>query len=369
MQNEVSWYTINNIAEIDTPALVVYKNRIESNIVRALELVQEPGALRPHVKTHKISEVCALMMERGIYKFKCATIAEAEMLGMLAAADVLLAYQPVGPKAERLLQLSNRYPRTLYSCLVDNVHAAQNLSSLFSAANKQLNVFIDLNVGMNRSGIKPPGALTFFKEIQSLKGLNLIGLHAYDGHINDRQLSTRVERSDAVFNEVQTLAGEVETITRKELVIVAGGSASFATHFNRKVECSPGTFVFWDWNYMHLLPETPFDLAALVITRICSIVDEHTLTLDLGHKSVASENPLPRVHFLNVPNALPIAQSEEHMVVQVKDTSVHKVGEVWYGVPVHICPTVALYEEAQVVEDNKVTRQWKVVARDRKITI
>jgi D-serine deaminase-like pyridoxal phosphate-dependent protein len=98
-------------------------------------------------------------------------------------------------------------------------------------------------------------------------------------------------------------------------------------------------------------------------------VDAHTLTLDLGHKSVAAENPLPRVHFLNVPAALPIAQSEEHLVVQVRDSSLHRVGEVWYGVPVHICPTVALYEEAQVVEENKITTQWKVVARDRKITI
>jgi D-serine deaminase-like pyridoxal phosphate-dependent protein len=222
---------------------------------------------------------------------------------------------------------------------------------------------------MNRSGIKATEALTFFKELHSLEGLKLLGLHAYDGHINDPQLSKRVKRSDDIFSEVQTLASGIEAITGKELVIVAGGSASFATHFNRKVECSPGTFVFWDWNYMHLLPETPFDLAALVITRVCSIVDEHTITLDLGHKSVAAENPLPRVHFLNVPGALPIAQSEEHLVVQVPDSPVHRVGEVWYGVPVHICPTVALYEEAHVVEENIITTQWKVVARDRKITI
>jgi D-serine deaminase-like pyridoxal phosphate-dependent protein len=155
----------------------------------------------------------------------------------------------------------------------------------------------------------------------------------------------------------------------KEMIIVAGGSASFATHRERKVECSPGTFVFWDWNYLHLLPETPFELAALVITRICSIVDPRTVTLDLGHKSVAAENPLPRVHFLNAPAAVPIAQSEEHLVVQVPDSSIHEVGEVWYGVPVHICPTVALYEEVQVVKDHTIAARWRVVARDKKITI
>jgi len=367
--SEISWYSIHNIEDIDTPALVLYKSRIQSNIKKALSLVRQPGDLRPHVKTNKISEVCQLMMEAGIQKFKCATIAEAEMLGMLGAPDVLLAYQPVGPKMERLFQLAKKYPRTLFSCLLDDLHAAYSLSKIFSSAGEQIAVFIDLNVGMNRSGIKPGEAVSFFKELQSCKGLRVTGLHIYDGHINDPELASRQFRSDKLYSEVETILKEIQALMHLRLVIVAGGSTTFATHVRRQAECSPGTFVFWDWNYMHLLPEAPFELAALVITRICSIVDQNTVTLDLGHKSVAAENPLPRVHFLNVPAAVPIAQSEEHLVVQVPDSAVYRVGEVWYGVPVHICPTVALYEEAQVVEDHQVTTTWKVLARDKKITI
>ena len=89
----------------------------------------------------------------------------------------------------------------------------------------------------------------------------------------------------------------------------------------------------------------------------------------MGHKAVAAENPLPRVHFLNAPNAEPIGQSEEHLVVKVPDATKYKVGDVWYGVPVHICPTVALYDTAIVVNDHKVIGEWEVVARKRKITI
>ena len=40
-----------------------------------------------------------------------------------------------------------------------------------------------------------------------------------------------------------------------------------------------------------------------------------------------------------------------------------------YGVPVHICPTVALYDEAMVVENNYVIEAWKVAARGRKISV
>jgi len=106
-----------------------------------------------------------------------------------------------------------------------------------------------------------------------------------------------------------------------------------------------------------------------VLTRINSIIDEKTFCCDLGHKAIAAENPLPRVHFLNAPNAVPKAQSEEHLSVTVEDTSIYQVGDVLYGVPVHVCPTVALYAEANIVENSEVHQQWKVIARDRKITI
>ena len=131
----------------------------------------------------------------------------------------------------------------------------------------------------------------------------------------------------------------------------------------------PGTFVFWDWGYKHQTPDEPFDYAALVVTRVISIVDATHVTTDLGHKAVAAENPFPRVHFLNAPEATPVGQSEEHLVLEVPDSSQYKVGDVLYGVPVHICPTVALYDSAVVIKDHKAVGTWKVVSRDRKITV
>jgi D-serine deaminase-like pyridoxal phosphate-dependent protein len=135
------------------------------------------------------------------------------------------------------------------------------------------------------------------------------------------------------------------------------------------VQCSPGTFVFWDYSYKQVLPDEPYDYAALVITRIISIIDKHTVCTDLGHKSVAAENPLPRVHFLNAPGAIPTGQSEEHLVLKVEDASAFPIGKVLYGVPVHICPTVALYEKAITIRDNITSGQWAVIARSRKINI
>ena len=366
----MNWYEIQNIDEIDSPALVIYKDRVQENIL-SLKNMKDVEHLRPHVKTNKIAEVNKMMLDEGITKFKCATIAEAEMLGMINAPDVLLAYQPVGPKVKRLLQLVQTYPSAHFSCLIDDFNAAKYISEIFDAENLVLDVYIDINVGMNRTGIKPTEeALKLFHDCEELKGINIIGLHVYDGHIRDSDLTARKQKSDEAFQSIVELANQIRTLTQKELHIVAGGSPTFPVHAGRvNIECSPGTFVFWDWGYKHSFPDEPFEYAALVVSRIISVVDENTLCTDLGHKSVAAENPLPRVHFLNAADAEPEGQSEEHLVIKVPDSSVYKVGYVLYGVPVHICPTVALYEKAVVVENNKAVGEWRVVARDKKITV
>ena len=365
----MDWYHINNIETIDTPALVLYKDRIQQNIAAAKEMIKDVKLLRPHVKTNKIAEVCSMMMDAGIDKFKCATIAEAEMLAMIEAKDVLLAYQPVGPKAKRLLLLAEQYPKTKFSCLLNDPDTAVHLSGLFITAGKTIDIFIDLNTGMNRSGIQSAAALALFENLQALPGIRVAGLHAYDGHVTDTELQQRQENSNTAFHEVMLLAAAIELKTKKPLTIVAGGSPTFPTHIKRNIQCSPGTFVFWDWGYKHLLPDEPFEYAALVITRVISIVDGTRITTDLGHKSVAAENPLPRVHFLNAPDLVPVSQSEEHLVLKVPDSSSFKVGDILYGVPVHICPTVALYEKAVVIENNLATTTWRVIARDRAINI
>ena len=366
----MDWYLINNIDAIDSPALVVYPQRVKENINRLVTLAGDVNLLRPHVKTNKMAEVCLMMLDAGITRFKCATIAEAEMLAIINAPDVLLAHQPVGPKAVRLLQLVKLFPRTRFSAIIDNLQTALVLSKLFSANNICLDVFIDLNTGMNRSGILPDKAFALFKECQSLPGIRIIGLHGYDGHVRETDLTERIKHSDKSFEKIEALLKEITARSSQPLQIVAGGSPSFPTHLKRKgVQYSPGTFVFWDWGYKHLVPDEPFEYAALVITRIISIIDEQTICTDLGHKSIAAENPLPRVHFLNAKDAVPVGQSEEHLVVKVSDSAAWRVGDVWYGVPVHICPTVALYDSAVIVENNKVTDNWKVIARSRRITV
>ena len=368
----MKWYTIENIENLDTPALVIYPDRVKRNIELVKRFVADVKSLRPHVKTNKCAEVVDLMLEGGITKFKCATIAEAEMLAIQGAKDVLLAYQPVGPKARRFCDLLKKFPKTTFSCLIDNQKSLSQLSALAKENGLVLRVMIDLNIGMNRTGI-PPGAeaLKLFMNAAETKGIDMVGLHAYDGHIRDSDMSARKQKCDDAFRGVDILREEILKTTGKNPIVVVGGTPTFPIHAKRaNVEASPGTFIFWDKGYESSLKEQPFEFAALVVTRVISVPDDHTFCLDLGHKSIASENSLPnRVHILDASGFEPVGHSEEHLVFRTPEKHAYKTGDVFYGVPHHICPTVALYEEAAVCRDRKVADSWPIVARKRKISI
>ena len=365
------WFTIKNIDEIDTPALVVYPDRVKQNIALAISIAGDVNRLRPHVKTHKSPDVTALMLKAGITKFKCATIAEAEMLAMVDAPDVVLAYQPVGPKIQRFIALIKSYPATLFACLVDNKAAAEAIAGGTKKAGVVINVYVDLNTGMNRTGISPEYAFELYAFSSKLEGVEVKGLHAYDGHVTDEDLSIRKAKSDEIFSKVESIKGKLLQAGYKEPVIIAGGSPTFPVHAKRdNVECSPGTFVYWDASYLAKYKEQNFLPAALVVSRVISLPDEKIVCTDLGHKSIAAENPLAnRVKFINAGDIAFVGQSEEHLVIKTADAHACKIGEVLYGMPMHVCPTCALYERALTVENGIVTGEWKTIARDRKLKI
>lgn len=370
------WYRIDNADQLDSPALVIYPERVKENIRCLKEMIGgDTKRLRPHVKTHKSPDATRLMLEAGVRKFKCATIAEAEMLAIEGVDDVLLAYQPIGPKVGRLAELIRKYPATVFSCLLDNQEAGVAMGAVFSAHGLEVPVYLDLNVGMNRTGIDPGGdALKLYKSALQINGIRPVGLHAYDGHIRDTDLDQRKQKCDAAFARVAALRDairqELPSVPEKP-ILALGGSPTFPIHSRRpEVECSPGTFIYWDRGYSEGCPEQPFVPAALVITRVISLPDDAKLCLDLGHKSISAENELVRrVFFLNAPELKMLGQSEEHLVVEAGPGHSYQIGDILYGLPIHICPTIALYERAYTVRDGLVGGEWRNQARDRKINI
>ncbi|HKS36363.1 MAG TPA: D-TA family PLP-dependent enzyme [Verrucomicrobiae bacterium] len=365
------WYEVTNVSEVASPALLIYPDRVRENIRRMVAIAGGVERLRPHMKTHKLPEVIRMQVEQGIAKFKCATIAEAEMVATAGGEDVLLAYQPVGPNVDRFLELAMRFRNVRLSCVVDNAPTVAELSDAAARSSMRLEVLVDLDVGQHRTGIPPDAhAFDLYRQIASLSALIPGGLHAYDGHIHDADVVDRKAACETAFAPVDLLRRNLERHGLPVPRIVAGGTPTFPMHAKRGgVECSPGTCVFWDAAYGTQLLDLDFLPAAVLLTRVVSKPVSGRLCLDLGHKAVASEMPPPRVVFLNLTDAKAISHSEEHLVVETSDAGAFKIGDCLYGIPWHVCPTVALHSEAVIVENGKTTERWRIVARERRLTV
>jgi len=364
------WYLINNPDEVISPSLLVYPDRIEENIRRMISIAGDRSLVRPHVKTHKMAEIISLHLKHGINKFKCATIAEAEMACNCGADDILLAYQPVGPNIKRFFKLIHKNPGIKISCITDCEIIIRALSQEAVLNDSDASIWLDINVGMNRTGISPGNeALRLYKLINSLPGLKAEGLHVYDGHIHENDPTLRRKICNDAYLPVESMISELSE-TEGPVKVIAGGTPTFPVHAERHgVETSPGTAVLWDYGYASSFRDLVFLNAALLFTRVISKPADQLICIDMGTKAVASEMPHPRIKIIGLNNYEIASHNEEHMVIKTTEAEKINVGDAFYCIPYHICPTVDRYDKVSVVSDGSVTGEWKVAARKRQIMV
>ncbi len=368
-------YRIHDTDGIYTPALLFYKEIIEDNIAQALKIARAPGRLRPHVKTHKTREIVRLELSAGITKHKCATLAEAEMLAQCAVPDVFLAYNMVGPNCGRLARLVLEYPHTRFAATADHPYALRQLSDLLAKEGVSVDVLLDVDIGMHRTGIRPgDAAVNLYHLIATLPGVRPGGIHAYDGHNHQAALAERRLAVQSQNEPLLALRARLEKEGYPVPRMVLGGTPTFSIYADLDIpglECSPGTCILHDAGYGTRFQDLAgFVPAALVLTRVISRPASDRITLDLGYKAIASDPPAgKRCELLNVPAYEPIIQNEEHFAVSTPAAEAFRPGDVIYAMPTHVCPTCALHRQAYVIEDGRVTGRWEIVARDRVLTV
>jgi D-serine deaminase-like pyridoxal phosphate-dependent protein len=368
-------YRLADPSQVPSPALLFYRDRIRHNITRMLARAGSADRLRPHCKTHKTRQIVRMLLETGVTKHKCATIAEAEMLAQEKVPDILIAYPLVGPNVDRFVRLMKTYPDSKFRTLVDSAAGAEGLSRGLAAANLTAEIVLDLDVGQHRTGIAPgTAAVELYAKIATLPGLKSGGLQAYDGHVHQGPLSEREASVSSEWRE--TLATRDELRRRGHVVprIVVGGTPSMPgwEHVaEAEIELSPGTCVLSDHGYGSRYADlSDFVVAAALLTRVVSKPTANRVTLDLGTKSVASDPPAgKRTRLLEIPDAEQVAHNEEHLVIETPSAPEWAIGDVTYAWPTHICPTCALHQEALVVEDGKIVDRWPIASRDRRLTI
>lgn len=356
-------------SDLLSPALVVWLDRVRTNTARVIDaLGGDPGRWRPHVKTTKMPVVWRELLAAGVRHFKCATTREAaRLLRTLeeegTAGEVLLSHPLVGPNLRVLGDLANRHPSHRVDVLVEDPR-------LLSEIPFAVGVFVDVNPGMDRTGI-PLHESRRVLEVARAAGSRFRGLHFYDGHHHQQEEARRAAVHagyDRLVELVEMLAGEGVEVGE----VVTAGTPAFlpaAQHWAlRRLpgtvhRVSPGTVVFHDARSAEQNPGFALEPAALVFTRVISHPRAGRVTCDAGSKSLAAEAGDPAAVVLGRPGLRAETPSEEHLPLAVTEGEAPVIGEDLLLIPRHVCPTVNLAEEAVLMDGERFLGLAPVAAR------
>jgi D-serine deaminase-like pyridoxal phosphate-dependent protein len=375
-------YEIDDVDRVLTPALLIYPDLVDVNIKATLRMLGgDPNRWRPHIKTAKISAILRQLMDHGVVNFKCSTTLELLTACQVGAADVLLAYSVIGANARRTLEIAEDFPRTRLSVLVETLEQAATWRGTTAG------VFIDINPGMNRTGI----AQERVGEIVALAhhlGRHFRGLHYYDGHMSAFTLSDRERYVHKGYDRLFEIVNELKQagIQVGELITSGTPATPFAVTYRAFASgsfvhrVSPGTVVFNDTTSLEQLPaEYGYVPAGVVLSTVVSRPTPRSITCDAGHKSVSADAGVPTCSVLGNPHLKPSKPSEEHLPIESpSEESIPSIGEKLYLVPRHICPTVNNFDQALFVVDGRVRAVEPVTARgheaplaltDRKVAV
>ncbi len=362
-------YHFENEEKIPSPALIYYKDLIEENTRKTIVIAGNAERLWPHVKTHKMAELIRMQVSLGITRFKCATVSEIRMVAQNGGQHILWAYPLVGPNISLFVKLVKGFPDCTLYALADNTHTLEALSAEAEASGITANLLLDVNMGMNRTGIAIDRIESFFEAAAKLDNIRLCGLHCYDGHIHDTDYDSRFAHADPPAEIVYALREKLIAKGYDLSVMIMGGTPTFPCHAKAAdVFLSPGTIFVSDSGYRKSFPDIDVIPAAAVLTRVISHPDSDLFTLDTGTKAVSADADPRGILFGFEEKCDPVLSSEEHWVFRMRPEYINErpsIGEILYVIPTHICPTTAMYDAAYICSDGRLTDIWKVAARER----
>jgi D-serine deaminase-like pyridoxal phosphate-dependent protein len=373
MLAEFPWdsrYQFSGIADVLTPALLLYPEILAANIDRTVELLGgNPNRWRPHIKTAKLGYTLRMLVARGIRNFKCATTLELLRACENGATDVLLAYPSVGANALRVREIAAQFPRTRISVL------AENERQIHQWGGSSVGIFLDINPGMNRTGIdqNDGGSVVHLVSEIAANHLDFRGLHYYDGQYGGLAEPQRTEQAHAGYHRLLNLVSHLERSgVRVPELITAGtptfpGSLSFegfrSAQFTHRI--SSGTIVYCDATTFAQLPDLQgYRPAVLALARVVSHPRQHIVTCDAGHKAVSADAGVPTCVVVGHPELTPLSPSEEHLPLAVQEgAAAPQIGDPLFLLPRHICPTVNNFDQAVLVRNEAVESIEQVSAR------
>lgn len=363
--------TPGGLERVRTPALVIDLDLVDQNLAATLRLLgNDASRWRPHLKTVKVGLVMRRIRERGIMQAKVSTTLELEAACAAGFMDVLLAYPVAGPGVTLVREIADDFPNTRIAVLAESPEQVPHWTG------STVGVFIDLNSGMNRTGMlldAPDSVIALARTIRHA-GLRFAGLHFYDGHAMDFPPERARELVHQGYDRLNALIQILQDAGIQTPEVITAGTPAFphAASYRgfpsgTRHRVSPGTVVYNDRKSLTQLPaDAGYRTAVHVLSRTISHPRPGRFCADAGHKAISADAGDPVCEVVGHPEYQARHPSEEHLPFDVPaGAPIPPRGTLLSLLPSHVCPTVNNFDYAVIVQGGQVIGMERVTARGR----
>lgn len=362
------------IADLDTPALLVDRARLEANIRRFAQIAQQAGVkLRPHIKTHKTVEIGAMQLEAGAGGVSSAKLSEAEIFAGAGVKDIFIAYPVVGvEKARRAARLA------LTSHLIVGVESAKGIQQLSEAATEAgatIFVRVEVNSGMDRTGVDPSEVEALCRLVLGASGLELDGIFTFRSNAFAGARHRDAETLGREEGELMVgIAAHLRAVGIAVHTVSAGSTPTgpAAATVPGITEIRPGTYVFFDRMTTRSGVSSLDEVALSILATVVSRPAPDMAVIDAGSKTFCGD-VVPAHAGLegygvtsDGEKGIVVRMSEEHGIVRLAPGFAPEVGEKLLFYPNHVCTSVNLSDELLIVQDGVVEQVWQIAARGKR---
>jgi D-serine deaminase-like pyridoxal phosphate-dependent protein len=362
-----------DLNQLDTPALLVDLDRLETNIARMAAFAREHGVLlRPHAKSHKSAGIARRQIDAGAVGLTVAKLDEAEAFLDAGFTDLFIANEVVGMhKWERLVRLAQRGTVAIG---IDDIGAARGLADVAQAQSVVVDVVIEIDSGLHRAGVLPgEAALRLAEAVSAQRGVRLRGVFTHAGHAYGAHSPEEVRR----IGELEGAAVvETANLLRTHGIacpVVSVGSTPTALSAGAVpgvTEMRPGNYVFYDRMQLGLGSANTRDCALSVLATITSRPTADRAIIDAGSKTFALDRGAHGMETVqgfgeDLTHGLVIDHlSEEHgIIVRAEHQSDPSVGDRLRFLPNHACTAANLADCMFGVRGDRVEEVLPVIVR------
>ena len=365
---------------LNTPSLLIDKSVLLKNIKTMSDYtIKNKINLRPHAKSHKISEIAKMQIKHGAIGICVATLYEAEVMSKNNIENILITTPITNLNSENKLCKLIKSSKDIM-LIIDSIYGLKFLEKIAIKIKKKINILVDCDImGIGTNKIRRTGAKSI-KEIVNLASLininehlNYMGITAYAGDVqhinnyNERKIETTIRH-----NYLNKVINKLKKENLSPQIISGGGTGSYDIDTKSKLftELQTGSYIFNDVEYDNVNTyksnTNPFKSGLFIASSIISIIDDYNYIVDAGLKAFSTDSKyLPKPMGSLPKNSKYTFMGDEHGKITLPRESNKKLnyGEIIIIQPSHCDPTVNLYDKCYLIEKDKISKYWFVDAR------